>query len=233
MADLPPEFGPLMDMAEEALKKAAGQKKMSAVLHQLLKELVDQFIAAGGTVEQFNPNLAVYTALNIAKVIERVNQIALKNPPTHRKGRGKDGGITVLSGQEWIFYFDGSQKGDKKDPSDDGTDEDPYDGVLDWAPSSEQDRARAMMGEVARDTNFGEGDDQWAFTREVARRLGGRWGLNGKRGNPNDPSGDVLAWDIPGFAPQTFDILIDSGGENKLTWRPLPYTGAGAVWIAP
>jgi len=233
MADLPEQFGPLMDIAEKALKEAEGQATPSKVLKRILKELVVQFADAGGTVEQFDGHLAVYTAENVYKVLAKVQQIAVKNPPTHRKGRGKDGGITVMSGQEWIFYFDGSQKGGKDSNNPDEPDEDPFEGILDWAPASEQDRARAMMQQVAEEMDFGYGDDQWAFVREVARRLGGRWGMNGKRGNPNDPSGDILAWDLPGFAPQLFDILQDSGGENNLQWSPLPYSTKGAVWLAP
>jgi hypothetical protein len=232
MADLPPEYGPLMDLAEAELKKAAGQLKPSAVLKQIYKELVFQFAQAGGTVEQFNGHLMFYTALNVLKVLSRVQQISVKNPPTHRKGRGKDGGITVMSGQEWIFYFDGTQGGGKTGNGEEENSEE-YGGVLDWAPDSEQARARAMMAQVAAETGFGEGDDQWVFTREVARRLGGRWGMNGKRGNPNDPSGDILAWDIPGFAPQLFDILIASGEENRLAWQPVRYSPVGAVWLAP
>jgi hypothetical protein len=231
MANLPPEYGPLMDLAEAELKKAAGQKKPSAVLKLIYKELVAQFALSGGTVEQFNGYLMFYTAQNVLKVLSRVQQISVKNPPTHRKGRGKDGGITVMSGQEWIFYFDGSQGGGKTGDGED--DSEPYDEILDWAPQAEQDRAWAMMLQVAAETGFGEGDDQWVFTREVARRLGGRWGMNGKRGNPNDPSGDILAWDIPGFAPQLFDILIASGEENKLAWQPVRYSPTGAVWLAP
>src|SRR4051812_30351855 len=151
MADLPPEYGPLMDLAEVELKKAAGQKKPSAVLKQIYKELVLQFAQAGGTGDQFNGHLMLYTAENVVKVLAKVQQISLKNPPTQRKGRGKDGGVTVMSGQEWIFYFDGTQKGDTPSTGEDGTDDEPYSGILDWAPNSEQDRARAMMAEVAAD----------------------------------------------------------------------------------
>lgn len=75
----------------------------------------------------------------------------------------------------------------------------------------------------------------------VARQLGRPWGLNGKRGDPKDPSRDILGYAFGGAAqPQLFDVLIDawdpeSGkGKNLVTWQALEYPQAfGAVWIDP
>jgi hypothetical protein len=99
---------------------------------------------------------------------------------------------------------------------------------------SDQERARAeaMLRTVKNETGFGAGKEPLPFVRTVAERLGYPWGLNGKRGNPNDISKDILAWDIPNQQPLLVDVLIDSGGANGLTFDLKPYPEpAGAVFI--
>jgi hypothetical protein len=209
------------------------QKTASEVLKQIYKELITQALATSADV---SAEKIFYTAQNLMKVINRVQGLAKQYPPTHRKGVGKDGGVLSLTQEPWMWYFEGNEGGGTGGGS--GEDEGEPDfgdldsGIFDWAPQGEQDRARAMLYQVAAETGFGPGDDPLAFVDTVARCLGGRWGLNGKRGNPNDPSRDVLAWDIPGHPPQLFDVLVDSGGANKISWQPLRY-GPGAVWIRP
>ena len=101
-------------------------------------------------------------------------------------------------------------------------------------PQSEQDRAQAMLATVRAETGFGPGQEPLPYIRTTAQRLGGQWGLNGKRGNPNDPSGDILAYDFPGQQPQLYDVLRDAGGANDPAWQPLEYPqSAGAVWLDP
>jgi len=101
-------------------------------------------------------------------------------------------------------------------------------------PQSEQDRAQAMLATVRAETGFGPDQPPLPYVRLVAQKLGGSWGLNGKRGNANDPSGDVLAYDFPGQQPQLYDVLQDGGGANNPAWQPLEYPqSAGAVWLAP
>jgi hypothetical protein len=100
-------------------------------------------------------------------------------------------------------------------------------------PQSEQDRAQAMLATVRAETGFGPNQPPFPYVQRVAQRLGGEWGLNGKRGNPNDPSGDILAYRLPG-QPQLYDVLQDGGGANGVAWQPLEYPQtAGAVWLDP
>jgi hypothetical protein len=100
-------------------------------------------------------------------------------------------------------------------------------------PQSEQDRAQAMLATVRAELNFGPNQPPFPYVQRVAQRLGGEWGLNGKRGNPNDPSGDILAYRLPG-QPQLYDVLQDGGGANGVAWQPLEYPQtAGAVWLDP
>jgi len=101
-------------------------------------------------------------------------------------------------------------------------------------PQSEQDRAQAMLAQVRAETGFGPNMPPLPYIRTVAQKLGGEWGLNGKRGNPNDISGDVLAYRFVGEQPQLYDALQDGGGANNPAWQPLEYPQtAGAVWLAP
>lgn len=232
MPNVPPEYEGVITAAVEEMRKHSKQRRPSQVLKEVYGALVDEFIKAGAPPEGFNPAHTYYVALQMTRVVGHVQTIAKSNPPTHRKGMGKDGGIVRLNNEDWIFLFEGVE-GEGFDPSDPDGDGDPGDsGTFEWASQSEQDRAFNMMEIVAADMGFGPDDEPLPFIREVARRLGGRWGLNGKRGNATDLSSDVLAWDIPGYPPQLFDVLIDSGGENTLTWQRLRY-GQAAVWIAP
>jgi hypothetical protein len=90
-----------------------------------------------------------------------------------------------------------------------------------------------MLAMVRLETGFGPNMPPLPYVRAVAQRLGGEWGLNGKRGNPNDPSGDILAYRLPG-QPQLYDVLQDGGGANGVAWQPLEYPQtAGAVWLDP
>jgi hypothetical protein len=101
-------------------------------------------------------------------------------------------------------------------------------------PSSERARAQDMLRTVASEIGFGAFQSPKRLIVLTAQRLGGNFGLNGKRGNVNDISKDILAYRIPGRQPQLVDVLIDSGGENKLSWSELEYPQpAGAVWIDP
>lgn len=104
-----------------------------------------------------------------------------------------------------------------------------------YVPPSEQDRAFRMMETVKAETGFGPGQAPFPFVREVARRLGGDWGLNAKRGNVNDPSSDILAFYLgDDVQPQLYDVLVDGGGRNELTWQPLRWPqSAGARWLNP
>lgn len=100
-------------------------------------------------------------------------------------------------------------------------------------PNDEVTRAQAALNNVAAKMKFGKYQDPKPFVIAVARELGGNWGLNGKRGNPNDISGDILAWRMPGRVPQLVDVLYDSGGQNKIVWQESPYDQGPAVWIDP
>lgn len=81
------------------------------------------------------------------------------------------------------------------------------------------------------------------FIVAVANDLGGRWGLNGKRGNATDPSKDVLDYLDASNTVWLFDVIGDatdgSGpGANTLN---IPTNsnvenhpnGDGAIWIDP
>lgn len=101
-------------------------------------------------------------------------------------------------------------------------------------PSSEITRAVSMLATVRAETGFGPNKDDLPYVRLVAQRLGGRWGLNGKRGDPNNLSHDILAYRVDGNQPLLVDVLIDGGGANGPAFSVLPYPEpAGAVWIDP
>lgn len=101
-------------------------------------------------------------------------------------------------------------------------------------PAAEQQRAQAMLASVRTETGFGPNQPPLPYVRRVAQRLGGKWGLNGKRGNVNDPSGDILAYDFAGAQPQLYDVLGDGGGANSPQFGALEYPQtAGAVWLHP
>ena len=230
--NVPKEYEPMIALAQAELAKVSKQKKPSAVLVQIYEELVHQFVTSGADPNEFNPRFNLYLAGRLTRVLQRVQGIAKAYPPTKRKGVGTDGGVIHLQQGEWIFPFEG--KGDPVPTEGDPGEEDPDipTGGLDWAPAGEEARARQMLADVAKELDFGPYDDPLPFIREVAKRLGGRWGLNGKRGNANDPSGDLLAWDMPGTLPQCWDVLQDAGGANRIVWQPLPW-GGKSVWISP
>jgi hypothetical protein len=99
-------------------------------------------------------------------------------------------------------------------------------------PDAEKARAQTMLATVRAETGFGPNQEPLPYVREVARRLGYPWGLNGKRGDANNPSGDILAYDFPGQQPQLYDVLGDSGGANNPQFGALDYPQpAGAVFI--
>jgi hypothetical protein len=233
MAHVPKEYESMIALARAELAKVSKQKGPAAILRQVYESLIEEFIKSGADPEEFNPTYNLYLAKNLTRVLSRIQAISLSYPPTKRKGVGTDGGVTNLSPGEWIFPHTGS-KGSPTGGDDDDDIDDNWEGggVFDWAPAAEISRAQAMLNQVAEEIGFGMFDNALDFVRAVAQRLGGRWGLNGKRGNPNDPSTDLLAWDIPGHPPQTFDVIFDSGGQNKIVWQPLPY-GPKAVWIKP
>jgi hypothetical protein len=90
-----------------------------------------------------------------------------------------------------------------------------------------------MLRVVAQERKFGRYKPPFPFVLEVARRLGGNWGLNGKRGNASTPSGDILAYRFSDGTCQIFDVLYDAGGKNTLTWSQLPYDPRNTVWLDP
>jgi hypothetical protein len=99
-------------------------------------------------------------------------------------------------------------------------------------PQSEIDRAKAALATEHVLRNFGSNMDPLPYVRAAAQRLGYPWGLNGKRGDANNPSGDILAYDFPGAQPQLFDVLGDAGGANAPQFSALEYPQqAGAVFI--
>jgi hypothetical protein len=82
-----------------------------------------------------------------------------------------------------------------------------------------------------------------AFTDAVAtllEREDPRWGRNGKRGNPNDPSHDAIAWRMPsgpgGVA--ILDIIAAAGSpEARPAWQDVTQAtidaGTVGAWVAP
>jgi hypothetical protein len=101
-------------------------------------------------------------------------------------------------------------------------------------PSGERQRAIDMLAQVRTETGFGPNMDDAPYVRLVAQRLGGKWGLNGKGGDPGNLSHDILAYQIDGGQPQLFDVLGDGGGQNRPIFDALPYPQSnGAVWVAP
>jgi hypothetical protein len=213
---------------------------MTAVLKECHKQILSELEGAGISEEEFLPEHKLQLASGLKRVLNWAIVLSTKHQPTHRKGYGEDGGVTSIPyGRELVFPFAGGGGGpmpgpDGGLPDPDDSDEPPDEGSFEWVPEDEQSRARSVMSQVAGETGFGKYDEPFPFVRDVARALGGRWGLNGKRGNANDPSGDILAYDFPGYQPQLFDVLIDGGGKNQLTWSALAYPQrAGAVWLAP
>jgi hypothetical protein len=100
-------------------------------------------------------------------------------------------------------------------------------------PQNEIDRAKQVLSQVRTETKFGPGKDDLPYVKEVARRLGPPWGLNGKRGDPNNLSHDILAWFLPNAQPILVDVLGDGGGDNTAQFGILEYPqAAGAVWVA-
>jgi hypothetical protein len=88
-----------------------------------------------------------------------------------------------------------------------------------------------MLQTVAEERGFGPYQPPFPFIVEVARRLGGNWGLNGIRGNPKRPAADVLAYRIPGEYPQLYDVLYSSGVRNVLMWHA--HNRGPSVWLDP
>jgi hypothetical protein len=234
MARVPSEYEGMIAAAQAALAEVSQQKKPGAVLIMMYERLIQMFVNSGADPAEFNPYYNLYLASNMAKVLKRVQGIAKSYPPTKRKGVGEDGGIVRLQSGEWIFPHDGNNGSPVGGDGDSDPDEGPDipTGGLDWAPASEEARARQMLQDVAKEMGFGPGDEALPFIREVAKRLGGRWGLNGKRGNASDPSRDLLAWNMPGTLPQCWDVLQDEGGRNNIVWQALPW-GGKSVWLAP
>lgn len=235
----------LMDAIAEAEARRAAMEEdgtlmnLSKLLKECQKQVVAQLNDAGIPEDEFLPEHKAQLAAAMRKIVNWSLAVAAKNPPTIRRGYGEDGGITTeeITG-EIVFPFGGGGPSGPDGPDgpgipDPGPD-DPDDGFFGWVPDAEQDRAQSVMGQVAEETGFGRYDDPFPFVRDVARALGGNWGLNGKRGNPNDPSADILAYNFPGYQPQLFDVLRDSGGKNELVWQALTYPQrSGAIWLAP
>jgi hypothetical protein len=99
-------------------------------------------------------------------------------------------------------------------------------------PQNEIDRAKNALATEHILRNFGANMDPLPYVRAVAQRLGYPWGLNGKRGDAKNPSGDILAYDFPGQQPQLFDVLGAAGEANSPQFSALEYPqAAGAVFI--
>jgi hypothetical protein len=100
-------------------------------------------------------------------------------------------------------------------------------------PESEIARAKA---EIAAHP-LGDNLPDMPWTEARVANLGGDWGLNGKRGDPNNPSHDIFAYRWTRDASQQpilVDVLGDGGGANIESFQILPWPEpAGAVWIAP
>jgi hypothetical protein len=227
--------------ARRAKMVASGELfNLSGLLKETQKQVIAQLNEAGIPEEEFLPEHKAQLASAMRKIVQWALTVADNNPATHRKGYGEDGGIvtTPVTGEIRFPFSGGGPSGPPGPVGTPGTPppgpKGPDDEFFGWVPDGEQDRAFDMMEAVAAETGFGRYDEPFPFVRAVARALGGNWGLNGKRGNPNDPSGDILAYDFPGYQPQLFDVLIDGGGKNQLTWSALPYPQRyGAIWIAP
>lgn len=100
-------------------------------------------------------------------------------------------------------------------------------------PDSEIARAKA---EIAAHP-LGDNLPDLPWTEERVANLGGRWGLNGKRGDSKNPSHDIFAYrwsDNASDQPLLVDVLGDGGGANIEAFQILDWPEpAGAVWIAP
>jgi hypothetical protein len=243
--NVPPEYQPMVlaAIAEAQERRAAlvanGQlKDIKKILKEVYLKLVAQMQKAGVPEEQFLPEHHFYMASGLGRIVAWSLAFANEYPPTHRKGYGETYEHEI-TGEQIIFLFGGGGTGGPAP----GPGEEPWPapeelpddtGFFEWVPNDEIERAQAMLDQVRDETDFGPFDDPLEYVRTVASRLGGKWGLNGKRGNANDPSRDILAWDIPGYQPQLFDVLIDAGAKNGPDFRALPYPqSAGAVWLAP
>jgi hypothetical protein len=109
-----------------------------------------------------------------------------------------------------------------------------------WAQSPPQ--RFAVVERVDRDCP-GLVQQDHAFTDAVATVLNNedaRWGRNGKRGNPNDPSHDAIAWRMPsgpgGVA--IIDIIAAAGGPDaRPSWQDVTQAtiaaGTVGIWVAP
>lgn len=238
--EIPKEFWPIIGQSIlDAQRRREAEGLSDGQMVGLLRtEVAKRLAAAGKDPKEIPSEYYTYLAGNLGRVFRWALGVAKANPPSHRRGIGEPGELQDIQVPPFHFPFEGTPghtppPGGDSEPPPDG-DEDGDDGsVVDWAPASEEARAKAMLDVVADEMGFGPYDAPLPFVREVARRLGGRWGLNGKRGNPNDLSGDVLAWNIPGHLPQLFDVIYDSGGKNSLVWNRLPYARGPAIWVAP
>lgn len=250
---LPPEVEQaLRKAAEQAYTNETG-KEPDDILRELISEIIDRFSQYQGSYEYAPPeadgrkhtteitgDLIAYFAMGMARVVGYALQLADDNPPSHRKGVGEED-YTVIEHPDPIIFVHGGHDlhggyppipgggggvgGGYPTPPDQGP---PDSGMVEWAPSSEVERAKALV--MAK--GIGPFEDPVAFIRSVARALGGHWGLFEK------PSGglsaDLLAWDVGhGLGPQAFDILFDAGGRSQHTqWNPVPWGGKGK-WVAP
>jgi hypothetical protein len=91
------------------------------------------------------------------------------------------------------------------------------------------------------------GPDTEAFIRRLAwelHQIDPRFGLNGKRGNPDDLSDDCVCFDgfasgadydpTRGNAPVTvIDVIGGAGGSNPTAAWSHPLTPAAAAWVRP
>jgi hypothetical protein len=82
----------------------------------------------------------------------------------------------------------------------------------------EVEAARQKYPEAWRNAHTGNAQTEdfvRLLARDVRAKHGPRWGLNGKRGNPNDLSDDILAIDVVnGGAMEIIDIIAGAGGPS-------------------
>lgn len=228
-------------VAKSYARRAADPENMTAkmIADEVYKQIADA-AKAGSDDEEFIPGHQLQVAMALRRFATWALKYAAKNPPTHRKGFGEDGHIVTIDAPDLIFVFGGGPVANVPTGSDGLPPADPYvpedeGDVFEWVSDDEINRARSMLDVVANDIGFGDYTDPFELVRETALRLGGNWGLNGKRGNANDPSKDILAYDFPGYQPQLFDVIVGAGDYGQhIGWAPLPYPQPyGAVFIRP
>jgi hypothetical protein len=100
---------------------------------------------------------------------------------------------------------------------------------------SEVEAARQKYPEAWRNAHTGNANTEDFIrlcVRDIRAKHGNRWGLNGKRGNPNDISDDIITYSGEGTAVdvtngnapmEIIDVIGGAGGPNpQPVWNPGP-----------